>query len=78
MSTEAIALYKKLSGLDEVWDFDLKRDDPLLIEVIETLGVEKASDRHAELVIYDLPADVNWYITDYDGKETIREHHRTW
>ena len=54
-----------------------KRTDPKLIEVIEKLG-EEADGRHDRLVVVEVPDDVNWYIDDYDGVETIREHHRTW
>ncbi len=54
-----------------------KRDDPLLIECIETLG-ERAFGALSELKIVSIPADVEWEIEGYDGKEWISEKHRTW
>lgn len=54
-----------------------KRDDPLLIECIETLG-ERAFGAFSELKIVSIPADVDWTIEEYDGREWISEKHRTW
>ncbi len=54
-----------------------KRDDPLLIECIETLG-ERAFGALSELKIVSIPADVEWEIEEYDGREWISEKHRTW
>jgi hypothetical protein len=58
-------------------DRDLARDDPYLVAVIEELGA-KANGRHAELKVVEIPADVDWEITEYDGNEAIAEKHRTW
>ena len=65
------------------YDFNNDRDNPKLIEVVETLGTDKngwalASGKHANLVIVEVPADTEWYIDEYDGWETVREKHRTW
>ena len=55
------------------------RADPRLISAIEKIGIDDASGRNAELVIVDIPDDVEWYIeTDEDGEETIHEKHRMW
>lgn len=54
-----------------------KRDDPLLIQVIEELG-PLANGRFAKLKIVDVPDDVEWEIDDYDGRETVKEKHRSW
>ena len=54
-----------------------KRTDPKLIECVETLG-EKANGRFAKLEVVEIPDDVNWEISDYDGIETIEEVHRSW
>ena len=58
-------------------DRDLARDDPYLVQVVEELGAG-ANGRHAELKIVEIPADVDWEITEYDGNETVAEKHRTW
>lgn len=57
--------------------FDIKRDDPALVETVETLGQE-ANGRYSKLKIIDIPDDVDWCIQEYDGLEWIAEKHRTW
>jgi hypothetical protein len=55
----------------------LKRDDPVLIAVIEYLG-EDAAGKCSTLTIVDVPDDVQWHIHEYDGWEHVAENHRTW
>lgn len=59
-------------------DYDLKRDDPILIETIEQLGLKESGDAFASLKIVEIPHDVDWKIQDYDGYEWVAEKHRTW
>jgi len=59
------------------YDHDIERDDPILIEVVELLGKEANGD-YAELRIVEIPDDVEWIISEYDGKERIEESHRSW
>ncbi len=54
-----------------------KRNDPKLVEVIEKLG-EVASGDCANLRIVEIPDNINWTITDYDGFESVEEAHRSW
>lgn len=62
-------LTKKLGYID--------RDDKNLIEVIEKLG-DKASYCEGEIKIAQIPEEVDdWYISNYDGQETVCEG-RTW
>lgn len=56
---------------------DISRDDPVLIEVIEELG-DAANGEHAELAIVEIPDDVEWEISEYDGSEHVAEKHRVW
>lgn len=56
---------------------DIERNDPVLIAIVEEMG-EKANGSCANLQVVDIPNDVEWYIDDYDGHETIREKHRSW
>jgi hypothetical protein len=56
---------------------DIKRNDPFLVEVVESLG-EKASGACAELRVVEIPDNVDWYVNDYDGMESIHETHRIW
>jgi hypothetical protein len=63
---------------DAYWnDYDLERDDPLLIQVVNELGAE-ANGRFSNLVVFEIPDDVEWQVDDYDGWETIHEKHRMW
>ena len=54
-----------------------ERTDPKLIECIETLGKE-ASGELANIHVVDVPDDVDWCISEYDGIETVEEVHRSW
>jgi hypothetical protein len=55
----------------------IRRDDPILIQVIEDLG-DKANGTYANLKIVEIPDDVKYKIDNYDGLETIHELHRSW
>jgi len=65
-------------GISYEQNYDAYRSHPNLIKVIEEIGVEQASGGCAELQIFDVPDDIEWYISDYDGWETIHEKHRKW
>ena len=59
------------------YDFNDKRTDPKLIDVVERLGSD--ADGHcAELRVVEIPDGIDWEIEEYDGKEWIAEKHRTW
>ena len=64
------------------WDnygyaYEDDRTNPKLIECVETLG-ERASGRCASLTVVEIPDNVDWYIDDYDGSESIEEVHNSW
>ena len=56
---------------------DLSRTDPILIQVVEELGAD-ANDRFSDLKIVQIPDNIEWYICEYDGKESVHEQHRSW
>ena len=60
------------------WENDLKRNDPVLVEIVEALTSEKASGRFASLKVVEIPENVIWEIKENDGMEWISEVHRTW
>jgi hypothetical protein len=63
---------------EQTWYYrDLERNDPIFIKVVEKLG-DKASGRHADLTIVEIPDGVEWVIEEYDGLEHVAEAHRTW
>lgn len=53
------------------------RSNPLLVELVETLG-DKASGQCASLKVVEVPDDIRVEIDEYDGNETVREKHRSW
>ncbi len=77
LSKEAEAKYAALTSKEEVWSFELERNDPVLIQIVEELG-EAANGGYAELKIVEIPDDVEWQIQEYDGIEWVAEVHRTW
>ncbi len=57
---------------------ETERNDPLLVEAVESLGVNEASGDHAELRVVEIPDGIEWEIDDYDGLESVKERHRSW
>jgi hypothetical protein len=79
LSDAAVVRYMQLIGQTEQ-DFahrDLDRDDPYLVQVVKEMG-DAASGPHAKLKIVEIPGDVDWFVSEYDGAEWIAEKHRTW
>lgn len=60
-----------------IWDIDIERNDPALVEVIEELG-EKANGKYSDLKIVEIPDNVEWHIAEYDGREHVAQNHQTW
>lgn len=59
--------------------YDMPRNDLDLVKVIEELKGKVGNDFAREVVIVEVPDDVDWYVDQYDGgSEFVREHHRTW
>jgi len=58
-------------------EYDIERNDPLLIQVVEEMG-ENVNTRFSELKVVEIPDDVAWHIQEYDGLEWVAENHRTW
>jgi hypothetical protein len=77
LSKKALALYNERAGTVLKYEYDIKRDDPILVEIVEQLG-EDADGDFAELKVVKIPDDVEWMIQEYDGDEWIAEKHRTW
>jgi hypothetical protein len=77
LSKKALALYNERTGTVLTYEYDIKRNDPILVEIVEQLG-EAANGDFAELKVVEIPDDVQWQIQEYDGDEWIAEKHRTW
>ena len=55
------------------WASRLRRDDPLLVQVVRELG-EAANGENAKLVVVKVPWHVErWELTDRDGMERVRD-----
>ena len=78
LSKKALELYNKYKKSNEKYDFDIERDDPILVKVVEELGSEKASDSLAKLKVVEIPDDVEYEIDYYDGQESIHQKHESW
>lgn len=68
--------YKEVNGL-YLSIMNIERNDPLLVQVVEELG-EKASSKYSELKVVEIPDDIEWEISEYDGMESVKEKHRSW
>jgi len=58
-------------------DIDIERTDKDLIAVVDMLG-EEVNGYSSELKVVEIPDGIDWYISEYDGMETIEENHRSW
>ena len=56
----------------------MERNDPRLVKCVETLAERANGGFGTKLEVVEIPDDVKWYISDYDGFETIEEVHRSW
>ena len=62
----------------EFHSYSIKRDDPILVKIVEALGYE-ANGPMSHLEVVDIPDDVDWEITeDENGIERVEEVHRVW
>lgn len=55
----------------------IPRDDADLIRVVEEMG-DSSWGGCAKLKVVEIPDDVKWEISEYDGNEHVAECHRTW
>ena len=78
LSDRAKKLYSERKSISEgIYDWDIERNDPVLIQVIEEMG-DAAAGSFSQLKIVDIPDDVEYIIEEYDGSEWVAEVHRTW
>ena len=77
LSEVALNRYKQETGKDHVYDWEILRDDPVLVSIVEEL-TEDSWGAYSELAIVEVPAGVEWEIAEYDGTEWVAETHRTW
>lgn len=63
---------KEILGIDNSFDeYQIDRNDPKLIEVVETLG-DEANGRYARLRVVNIPDNAtDWELDEYDGAEEV-------
>jgi hypothetical protein len=59
-----------------IWD--MERNDPHLVQVVEESGDCVVDQGIDGLKIVEIPDGISWQIDDYDGNEWVSETHRTW
>jgi hypothetical protein len=77
MTLEERRAYNEAQGKQILYDRNIGRNDPDLVAVVEELG-QKASGQFAKLHVVEIPDDVQWEVSEYDGFESIEEVHRSW
>jgi hypothetical protein len=72
LSHEAKMRYCEIKGIPEqtIYDGDIERTDPVLVQVVEELG-DKANGEYAKLRIAKLFPGTLYRIDDYDGFEKV-------
>lgn len=69
--------YNKAHSECTIYERDIPRDDPALIQLVEVFG-ETANGNFAELKVVEIPDGTDWQIGEYDGTEWVEETHQTW
>ena len=70
-------LVTEFTDEDVISIYDISRDDPDLVTVIESLN-KTANGVFANLKVVEIPDDVAWEIDNHQGIESIEEVHRSW
>jgi len=78
MPIEERIAYNTAHNQQTLYDRNIPRDDPALVQTVEELGSKAASGRCAKLAVVEIPDDVAWEIAEYDGMEHVAEIHRVW
>lgn len=77
LSDFCLQLLRERKNDPDLNEWYLARDDHDLVAIVEQYQKESWG-RFAQLKIVNIPEDVEWTITEYDGKEHVAEVHRTW
>ena len=70
LSQKALELYNQKSEKKVEYAGSIERTDPVLIEIVKTLG-DEANTKYSVLRIVEIPDNSFYEIVDYDGVETI-------
>lgn len=64
---------QKWDETEVLWADRIERDDPILVQVVEELGIE-ANGMCANLKIHEVPDGTAYRIEEYDGNENVVIH----
>ena len=77
LSEIAKQMYQKRSGQRKCLETYLKRDDPILVDIVIELG-EKANGEFSSLKVIKIPSGHSWSVKNFEGIETVDETYATW
>ena len=77
LSEKALEIYRKEVNDPEAYEWDIPRDHPVLIRLVQELR-DEVNTGFSELKIVEIPDGIEWTICEYDGLEWVAEAHRTW
>lgn len=72
-NADGMSLEEAYKKLKDFYPGNLDRHDPILVEVVETLGKD-ANGQCADLRIYELSGN-QYRIDEYDGNESVHENY---
>ena len=84
LSERAENLWRKAKSIPDaegVYNWDIARDDPDLVRIVEELGDAASGATYSQLKVIEVPTWVQekgWHINEYDGSEHVAENHKTW
>lgn len=71
LNEKGAKLYQERSeNEEEVWYWEIKRHDPILVELVEEFGNEIAGSS-SKLLVEEIDDRYDYWISEYDGIETI-------
>lgn len=70
-SEEFLEHIKELRGENDIKPWDLHRDDQQVVEEAIKFGLERAESWSSRFRVIDVPDGLSYYITEYDGIESI-------
>lgn len=76
LSDLAIKAYEERTNT-KIVSINLKRHDPILVEVVKELGI-KADSAFSILKIAEIPENAEYEIDEYDGFEEVVPPRMTW
>jgi hypothetical protein len=78
LSADALLRFRKETNDDKIWPFEIPRDHPVLVKIVEEMCDHAGQKGLTKLKVVEIPDDIEWSVHEYDGSEWVAEAHRTW